>query len=202
MAIDRDDARNRVIEITEALLAQGGLSAVNMRQVAKQAGISVGTIYNLFGDSDDLMRVVNSRLLDRLGGMGLAELASIERQPGLGTVDKLLRLAKVYSDFVDGNRNAWAALLAFNRASSSRTTPGWYVERQETLFGIIAGVLSDTPLGNDDVLRLTAARAIWSGVHGIVTNGYRGRDALASEENTWAQIDILVRMFIRGIERT
>ena len=201
MAIDKDAARKRVIDLTRRALDEGGLDAFNVRRVAKEAGISVGTIYNLFGDVDDLLRIVNSQLLDALGAEGEKAVLALDMEAGLGLADKLLRLSGTYHRFVDDNANAWTAMLAFNRKTPTGDVPDWYLQRQEALFGIIADILRDSSLRDDDTRRKIAARALWSSVHGIVTNGYRGADDDTEKRATWAQIDILVTTFVRGLER-
>ncbi len=201
MALDHDKATADALAITERILASDGLEGFSARKVAREAGISVGTLYNLFGDTDTLIRQANIRLLDRLAIAGATALSEIAGGEMLDVRARLLKLAHVYAGFVEENRTAWGSLLAFNRAIAGRDTPDWYRARQETLFAIIADVLSETPLGRDREKLVTAARALWSSVHGIVTNAYRGVDDNRLDQSTWDQIDLLVTMFVRGVER-
>ncbi|TIX63603.1 MAG: helix-turn-helix transcriptional regulator, partial [Mesorhizobium sp.] len=67
MALDKEEMSERVIAIAENLIEAGGAENLKARTIATEAGIAVGSIYNLFRDIDDLHRAVNMRLLDRLG---------------------------------------------------------------------------------------------------------------------------------------
>ncbi|TIV85836.1 MAG: TetR/AcrR family transcriptional regulator, partial [Mesorhizobium sp.] len=80
MALDKEEMSEKVLAIAEALLNEGGAENLKARTIAEQAGISVGSVYNLFADLDEVHRAVNMRLLDRLGGTGLAAMADLERQ--------------------------------------------------------------------------------------------------------------------------
>ncbi|MEM1377235.1 MAG: TetR/AcrR family transcriptional regulator [Pseudomonadota bacterium] len=200
MAINKDEARKAILEITSRLLAEGGLDAVRIREIAKEAGVSIGSVYNIFGDVDDLLRECNMRLLDELGTVGAAATAELQAKQVTDVRERLLALSRVYHEFVEDHAVAWNAMLSFNRAVAVRETPEWYLVRQEMLFDIITNVLRDTALADDEEQVTLAARALWSSVHGIVTNAYRGADDEALRANTWAQIDILVTTFVRGID--
>lgn len=201
MTMDKQAVRARIIDITSGLIAAHGLEGFKIRDVAKEAGVSVGSVYNLFGDADGLLRVVNTRLLDALGEAGEAGVAEIERNNISGVRERLLLLSRVYFDFVNENQTAWSALLTYNRSIANVETPKWYLDRMELLFDIIAGVLRDTRLAEDETQLVTGARALWSSVHGIVTHAYRGQDDALSHSNTWAQIDLLISTFVSGLER-
>ena len=113
--------------------------------------------------------------------------------------DRLLALADTYLDFVERNYAKWSALLAFNRARPTAELPEWYMVRLEMLFDIIAEVLMDTPLRDDEEQRRIAARALWSAVHGIVTNSFIGSFSTSHESESRRQIDLLVSVFVRGL---
>ena len=49
--------------------------------------------------------------------------------------------------------------------------------------------------------RRIAARTLWSSVHGIVTSGYAARSVRRQADEIDQQIELLVAVFIRGLER-
>ncbi|HEY2735418.1 MAG TPA: TetR/AcrR family transcriptional regulator [Polyangiales bacterium] len=51
----RDYARAAILDAGEAVLAERGLHLARMEEVASQARVAVGTIYNLIGDRDALV---------------------------------------------------------------------------------------------------------------------------------------------------
>jgi len=199
VTLNKDEVKRQIIEIAGQLIEQGGSGALQVRAIARQAGISVGSVYNLVGDLDTLHRMVNMQLLDELGAAGAATIARLHTQGVTDVRERLLALADTYLDFVERNYKKWSTLLAFNRSRPTEDMPDWYMARQEMLFDIIAGVLADTPLRDDDLKLQTAARALWSAVHGIVTNSYIGSKSTSHADESRDQIDLLVTVFVRGL---
>ncbi|TIX18720.1 MAG: helix-turn-helix transcriptional regulator, partial [Mesorhizobium sp.] len=50
MALDKEEMSERVIAIAENLIEAGGAENLKARTIATEAGIAVGSIYNLFRD--------------------------------------------------------------------------------------------------------------------------------------------------------
>ena len=57
----RDELRALLLAEGHELLAEQGLKKFSGREVAKRAGYSVGTIYNVFGSLDRFILAINSR---------------------------------------------------------------------------------------------------------------------------------------------
>ncbi|MDZ7823597.1 MAG: TetR-like C-terminal domain-containing protein [Ahrensia sp.] len=144
-------------------------------------------------------RLINAELLDELGQVGTQTIHNLQSQGVDDLRERLLALSFAYFQFVSRNHRQWTALLAFNRSTPSKSTPDWYMIRLEMLFDIISDNLKDTPIGMDETKRLVAARALWSSVHGIVTNSFVGRDDQLLRESTEAQIDLLISIFVKGL---
>jgi len=60
--------RQRILAAARELIAAGGLEALSMRKLAKHAGLSVTTLYNLFGVRDE---IVQALVLDAIDQMDL-----------------------------------------------------------------------------------------------------------------------------------
>jgi AcrR family transcriptional regulator len=197
MALDKDETSARILDIAESLIGEGGSANLKARTIAGQAGIAVGSIYNIYGDLNDLHRAVNIRLLDRLAEAGKAAMRETETEGVTDTRLRLLALARAYLTFVETHPVSWAALLAFNREQSTSDEPEDYRKRFDALFEIIAAVLVDTDIPMDDSRRRLVARVLWSSVHGIVTSGYTGHAGRGAQ--IWEQIDLLVTTFLEGL---
>ena len=65
-----DDKRTKILEATLELVARQGFHGTPASQIAKQAGVGVGTIYRYFKDKDELIRELHleasSQLRDHL----------------------------------------------------------------------------------------------------------------------------------------
>lgn len=199
MALDKEDTSERVVAIARRLLEEGGAQNLKARTIAQEAGIAVGSIYNMFGDLNGLHLAVNMRLLSELGERGAAAMASLAQKQTADTRERLLGLALAYHAYVQEYPGAWAALLAYNRGRvhASETAP--YVDRLDGLFQIIADVLSEGEpyLSKEDAGHV--ARTLWSSVHGIVTSGYAAHSGERKAEEIWRQVDLLVTTFLEGL---
>lgn len=202
MALDRDETSERVLEIAAGLIAEGGAANLKARTLSQKAGIAVGSIYNLFGDLDQLHGQVNMRLLDRLGDAGARTAATLNRSGVSDVRTRLLAFARTYLEFVQANATGWAALLAFSPSRMPEPAQATYDQRLDTLFELIAAELRlDKSLDMDDSRIRLAARVLWSSVHGIVINGAGRRQRSRQAEGVGDQIDMLVTTFLKGIDR-
>ncbi|HEY5818926.1 MAG TPA: TetR/AcrR family transcriptional regulator [Mesorhizobium sp.] len=201
MALDRDGTSERVLEIAETLVSQGGAPNLKARSIAEKAGIAVGSVYNLFGDLDRLHGQVNMRLLDRLSDAGTRAMAEMQEKGVRDTRLRSLALARAYLQFVQEQPQSWAALLAFNPRRAGPAAAVAFERRLDALFDIIAEVLAqDAKLDLDGQQAKLTARVLWSSVHGIVVNGVRRRQQDRHGQGVWDQIDLLVTTFLRGVE--
>ena len=210
MTLKHDDVRERLIGTTLEFMERGGLEGVQARLVAKAVGISVGTIYNLFGSIDRLVLAANVRIYEHLNALGEARMAEIdaalERKIAAGaisdtprnrTLERLLGLGATYIDFVAANSKRWAALLAYNRSRGeaiSEDTLG----HLNKLMDIVGAVIADVPAWRTTRDRRVAARALWSAVHGIVTTNYTGHGT-AARERTMELITVLLTTMVDGM---
>lgn len=63
----RDALRTRLIEVAESELSEHGLQGLKARNVTTKAACALGGLYNVVTDLDELVILVNSRTLARLG---------------------------------------------------------------------------------------------------------------------------------------
>jgi len=56
----------RILEATGAIIAREGMAALSMRGLAREAGLSVTTLYNLFGSRDDILYALVHDITDRI----------------------------------------------------------------------------------------------------------------------------------------
>lgn len=210
MTLEHEAVRERLIRTTLDLMEKGGLEGVQARLVAKAVGISVGTIYNLFGSVDRLVLAANLRIYEGLNALGEARMAEIDAAleqriaagtiadtPRTRTLERLLGLAATYIDFVSANSRRWSALLAYNRSRGeaiSEDTLG----HLNKLIDIVGAVVADVPAWRTTRDRRLAARALWSSVHGIVTTNYSGHGT-AARERTMELITILLTTLVEGM---
>ena len=62
--------RERLIDAGEAQVIAGGLASMKARDLALEAGCSLGAIYNVFDDLAALAMAINARTFQRMGAGG------------------------------------------------------------------------------------------------------------------------------------
>lgn len=193
------DVREAVIVATLKALDSKGLAGLKARAIAQEAGISVGSIYNLFGDLDELARIANGRIYDELYAIEMGALKAA-RAEGWPPLEQMLALAAAYLDFVKHNQNRWLAVLAFNRGRSE-PPPRWYLEKELSLFQIIHDAISTLPAAEDPRAQRLHARALWASIHGIATLAVADGFLMQPIDEVWEQMKIVVTSVARSLER-
>jgi AcrR family transcriptional regulator len=76
------DRQERILDAVLSLLAQRGISAVSMRAVAREAGVSLGLVNYHYEDKTSLIRAALRRIEEQ-------DVAIVEPDPALGPEDQL-----------------------------------------------------------------------------------------------------------------
>ena len=133
------------------------------RQVAKDIGYSVGTLYNVFEHYDILILYINAKTLDQMIGElgdGFAEVSDAR--------DRAQHLARGYLRFARDNRFLWNALFE-HTLPSEMEVPEWYSEKIQRLFALVEHALAPRTSNPQDAQ--TMAKTLWAGIHGICVLG-------------------------------
>ena len=162
--------RERLIDAAERIITANGLAGLRARDLAREVGCSVGTIYNVFEHLDELILCVGLRTLAMLDTvLGAVRLArpygSME-----DAAEDLVRLALAYLEFAAKHTVRWRALFE-HRMSDARPLPPWFVDQQHALFAQIERPLVTLLPDLDPDARRSLARTLFSAVHGIVALG-------------------------------
>ncbi|MEQ1615200.1 MAG: TetR/AcrR family transcriptional regulator, partial [Hyphomicrobiaceae bacterium] len=160
----RTKMRDSMVMIASRIVNEEGLAAVQARRISQEAGCAVGTLYNVFGGLDYLIIEANAATLATLGE-ALARADAASGNPAAPLAQRLLALANAYLRFANDNSKAWRAVFEHHMTPGTEV-PAWYRERQGGLFALIESLLKDVVA--DRATRGSAARALFSAVHGIV----------------------------------
>lgn len=58
--------RQQILQAARVLLSRGGLAALSMRKLAEEASLSVNTLYNLWGNREEILRALTLDARDRM----------------------------------------------------------------------------------------------------------------------------------------
>ncbi|MCB1761338.1 MAG: WHG domain-containing protein [Gammaproteobacteria bacterium] len=189
----RDEIHQLALAAAEALIDEGGLQALSARKVASRIGYTVGTLYMVFKNLDDLILQVNGRTLDLLHQRLQGRLS--ER---IGGKDELMQLAAAYIEFAQTETPRWGMLFEYI-VDDDGELPGWYQEKLGRVFGPVEQALQATlPACASDKVR-QASRVLWASVHGICMLKIRQRLNLAGGQTTRQMVEMLVDNFLVGM---
>ena len=193
-----DEVRDRVVDAAIKAMNAMGVEGVKARHIAKRAGISVGSIYNMFGDLDELIRIVNGRTYDELHVVVSSTLEKAIKNK-LSPRRQMLALADAYLEYVESHQTRWLAVLSFNRARTE-SPPRWYLDKELALFKVIEDAIEAFPGAKEPTARHANARALWASVHGIVTMAVADGFLMQPIKDVRAQIQIVVNAIAASLE--
>ncbi|MBO6511686.1 MAG: TetR/AcrR family transcriptional regulator [Roseibium sp.] len=185
-----EETQRRVLEAAIAAVEQGGLDAVNIRQIAGNAGYSVGSVYKHYKDQDALLLAVNSVTLGRIKSAMLAAIEGID-----DPVEELKALAQTYLGFARQNRNLWTTLFA-HFLPEDKPVPDWHIQENISLLGLIAQPLKGLNPDMGDELLAVRTRTCFAAVHGLVAISLEGRFVSLAGETLEDEMDFLVERLV------
>lgn len=185
----RSALRETLIDIAEAQIAQDGIGAIKARGLAQAAQCSVGAIYNVFDDLEDIVIAVNGRTFENLGRH---VAAALEGKADLAPTDRLIVMSYAYLDYAAEHPLSWRALFDL-RMSTDMQVPDWYLQELARLFSYIDGPVQECfpQMPAAEVGLMT--RALFSSVHGIVLLGLENRISGVPRDQMRKMIALLLR---------
>ena len=191
----RSKLHEKLLDTAEKAIASGGLPNLKAREIAAAAGCSLGAIYNVFDDMDDLILCVGARTLALLE----ASLARASAEGGEGDASTdLIRLAHAYLRFARRHKLRWRALFE-HRMANARPVPDWFIENQNRLFRLLEDPLSRLQPGLSSKESASLARSLFSAIHGIVTLGLEEKITPMTASALDDQVEAMTRIFAAGL---
>src|ERR1044071_2630276 len=106
----RRKLRDDLIEAAGRTIEREGLRGMKARELAIKVGCSVGAIYNVFADLDDLIFAVNALTLEQLEKT-LTVAGGDNADPQGGAIKTLVHLGLAYTDYAATNTRRWRVLF-------------------------------------------------------------------------------------------
>jgi AcrR family transcriptional regulator len=178
--------KSALIKLAEEIIEAEGLEGITARRLATSADISVGTIYNLFGHLDGVIRAVNTASLHLLHNTLKAALQSAPET----VEDRLIAMAEAYVDFALSQPHRWDTLFRF-RASTPADEDMHKAEA--LLFSLLADAAETTE--NPHVLR-----ALWAAVHGVAELAVGQKLTGIDPDQSRRYARLIVQAGLRGLD--
>jgi AcrR family transcriptional regulator len=189
----RDEIREMALRAAEQILADEGFGALSTRRVASAIGYTAGTLYLVFRNLDDLILQVNAKTLDALQ-------ARMIEQTNLAPdgLDQVLAVARTYLRFALERPHRWT-LVYEHRLPAEEPTPEWYLEKVSLVFQLLERMLRPVLEHCSEADISTAARVIWTGVHGIAVLTVSRRLHVVGTVSAEALMESLVVNYLKGL---
>jgi AcrR family transcriptional regulator len=182
------EIKEMVLEAAEDIVREYGYSALKVRKIAADIGYTVGSIYMVFTNMNDLIMHIKARTWQKL------HQHLQEQQKTRGTVQGL---ALGYLEFAVENEGLWRMLFEHQAALGERT-PDWYLQDNQRVFELMYAMLKQhDQLHADDQLQLTT-QALMNSVQGIAMQLLMLNQSPETIKLAKAEIVLLVECFLQG----
>ena len=193
----REEIKEMALNAALAILEKEGARGLTARKVAAAIGYTVGTLYLVFKNQQEMVLHLNALTLDDLNEwLELSSDRCLSDEPR----DCLQNLAEAYIDYAAEKSARWN-LLFDTVAEEGSEMPDWYLQRLGRLFGRVERMLSPLSAQHDALEIERAARVLWASVHGICTLKIRHRLDLAGGQTTGEMAQMLIENFLRGFSQ-
>ncbi|MEP2987711.1 MAG: TetR/AcrR family transcriptional regulator [Parasphingorhabdus sp.] len=160
----RLETREHIRAAAAKLVRMGNPEKITIRAVAKQADVSVGTIYKYFEDISDLGRSLWQEPVDELRA-DMSEIADATDDP----IDRIRALLQAYADFADDKHRVFRGAFLYVRPET-REAPEPEALEDETFFrhlndAVKQGQKSGVIVAGDPKM---LTQLLWAALHGAL----------------------------------
>lgn len=164
----RDDVRAGILEASIALMNEGGLGALSMREVARRAGVSHQAPYHYFADRGAILAELAGEGFDKLtdymiSAVGLARDKS-QRSRALG---------EAYIRFALNNPEVFRLMFRCEMVDLANYPEA--KEKADRCFQYVADTLGAGSIADKTSADLVPVIAAWSTAHGLATLMLEGK---------------------------
>lgn len=185
-----EEIRVMVLDAAEAIIIKDGYPALKMRSIAREIGYTVGSIYMVFANMADLVMHIKARTLDDIA-------AQLQQGQDYAPEQCIAELARIHLRYASQNFNRWSMIFEY-RLPQDDETPEWYQEKVDNVFSLIEAQFAKLAPQCSAQQSKQAARALWSGVHGICMLSLTGKLDVVGIKDVEDAVVLLVESFIGG----
>jgi len=194
---NRDELRNMVLEAAYEIVVSEGARNLTTRKVAARIGYSVGTLYLIFKNLDDLKLALNIQSITRLRSRLLEATDAI-----VDPAEQLKAMAHYYLEFGLQRPNLWR-LMFEHQMPGDDPMPETITRETDALLDLLVAKFGELMPGAalQDVLQVTTA--YWSALHGVthlvITEKLQLAHVDSAHDVLKHQMDMLFRGLIQSV---
>ncbi len=186
----REELRDLALRAAGDIVDESGAAALSMREVARRIGYTVGALYIVFLNLDDLIVHLNEQTVIELRG-ALERIRGRANQPA----QNLRLLVAAYLGFALLHTARWR-LVFEHRLPDGQAAPASYAGHTAAIFALVARNLRDAGVVGAGESVDEVATALWSGAHGICTLAVGGKLQVATQASVQRLLDVLLDQFL------
>jgi AcrR family transcriptional regulator len=157
------DLREKVLEASLALIEEGGLDRLSMREVARKAGVSHQAPYHYFGGREAILAALAGEGFSKLG----QSLVRAAAQAGSEPVKAVEAMGRAYVEFALRNPAHFQAMFRADAVPLDRYPDAR--KREDEAFGKLVEGIGQAFANQPADVRQEIAIACWAMVHGLAT---------------------------------
>ena len=189
----KEEIRDMALAAAEHIINADGLAGLSARKITAKIGYTVGTLYLVFKNLDDLILTINARTLDAMA-VNMQQALQKCRQPRTCVV----AMGRAYVEFATSNPQLWNMVFE-HRLPEGEQVPDWFADKVNKLFQLVESQLT-LLLDNQTEKKIDlASKAIWCGVHGICSLAITGKLEINNIESINLLTDSLINNYLAGL---
>jgi AcrR family transcriptional regulator len=157
-----NDFRQKVLKASLALIEEGGLDRLSMREAARKAGVSHQTPYYYFGDREAILAYIAGEGFSKLGQSLVRAAAQAGSEP-----KAIEAMGRAYVDFALRHPAYFQAMFRADAVPLDRYPEAR--KREDEAFGKLVEGIDKAFSKQPAEVRRTIAVACWAMVHGLAT---------------------------------
>jgi AcrR family transcriptional regulator len=158
-----NDFRQKVLKASLALIEEGGLDRLSMREAARKAGVSHQTPYYYFGDREAILAAIAGEGFSKLGQC----LARAATQAGSEPAKAVEAMGRAYVEFALRHPAYFQAMFRADAVPLHRYPDAR--QRGDEAFGKLVEGIGKAFANQPAEVRQTIAIGCWAMVHGLAT---------------------------------
>ncbi|NOR80350.1 MAG: TetR family transcriptional regulator [Methyloprofundus sp.] len=187
----QQEIKQMVLQAAEDIVHEQGFSALKVRKIAADIGYTVGSIYMVFANMNDLHMHIKARTWQKL----LLYLEqNLDEPVALATIGKS---AAAYLDFTVLNKGLWCMLFE-HQPLMGETVPDWYLQQSNQVFEFFYVLLKQMNSRHSDEQVHLAAEVLVKGIQGVCMQLMIQQQSIENIKLARADIALLVECFMRG----
>jgi len=192
----RDEIQNMAINAAAKIVETEGFQSLTARKVASKIGYTVGTLYHVFRNFDDLVIHMNAQTIDEMAVL-IQKKVGKKRNPET----RIRIMAAVYVDYATEHPDRWR-LVFEHQAPRGVPTPELMKLRRDVMFEMVAENLRELSPNHIPQEVAHTATVLWSGIHGICILALTGKLYLGGAFSMAKLVDTLIDSALNEFRRT